>query len=184
MTVRVFLAALVAWFALCVAAQAQLGLPASVSQQYTAPSGGGSTFALVAVTQGGSTDNLTVTSSSMNDTGANLDIVAVSRGLNASGVLTDSLTGCSSPCNTWVPFASYVNSGGAPACTSNCGIIQIYYCSPCTTGANHVFTVGAAGQPHVHPSSPSVILALPRLLLPTSITGTRSTVAAVVRQVR
>ena len=88
----------------------------------------------------------------MNDTGANLDIVAVSRGLNASGVLTDSLTGCSSPCNTWVPFASYVNSGGASPCTSNCGIIQIYYCSPCTTGANHVFTVGAAGSTVTRPS--------------------------------
>lgn len=78
------------------------------------------------------------TTSAINTTGANFIVIGVSTNAPTGGTITDSLTGCASPCNTWIRLT-------AQQVGTNAGTVLFFSANP-TVGTNHVFVYTNANQ--------------------------------------
>lgn len=105
--------------------------PTLASAAYTIQA---STPTLVAHT-GGHGDS-TFSLSSLTTTGADFLFATVGYYTGGLPAISDAVTGCASPCNTWVPLTLQTGSGVG---------IRGYYAANATTGANHVITVTGTG---------------------------------------
>lgn len=73
---------------------------------------------------------------SMNSTGMDLCVLGIGEFNSASGVaVTDSVTGCPSPCNTWHSLTAY---------SSTSGQAQIWWSRLTTAGTSHVVSLAAS----------------------------------------
>jgi hypothetical protein len=90
-------------------------------------------IAHVVSTSAGSASGTTVTTSSVNTTGANLLVVAVTYyGNTTDPVLSDSKG------NTWTGLTAREQSGTTMS-------VRLYYCVPTSVGSGHTFTAGPGG---------------------------------------
>lgn len=95
----------------------------------------------VASTVQGGTAN-SVTTSAIDTTGSKLLVVITTQFGAVLGTLTDSATGCASPCNTWTKLTTQDIAGTSSS--------AIYYAANPTVGANHVFVIsGSAIYPGI-----------------------------------
>lgn len=78
------------------------------------------------------------TTAAINTTGADFIVIGVSTNAPSGGTITDSLTGCASPCNTWTRLTPQQAS-------TNAGTVLFYSTNP-TVGANHVFVYTNTNQ--------------------------------------
>lgn len=111
------------------------GILTELSVRIQAAAAGG-TFALISNTSAGSGDALSVTTSAIDTTGANLLVVAVAsyNGATAS-TLSDSKG------NTWNARTAYSDAG-----TGGIVRIQLFYASSPTVGTGHTFTGSSPGS--------------------------------------
>jgi hypothetical protein len=113
--------------------QAQILLPILAGKSASAPAA----ITLINHSTANGTDTFSTTG--VDTTGANFLAVALDYFDSAPPALTDSATGCASPCNTWTALTK---SGPDAAA----GSTIIYYACNATVGANHVFTATRTGQ--------------------------------------
>ena len=97
--------------------------------------GGGSLPALISHVQGPATPaSGGGAAAAMNTTGANFLALVITD--FAAVTVTDSVTGCSSPCNTWTALTSYPATPG----------VRMYYAQNPTVGTNHIVTVAGTSS--------------------------------------
>ena len=89
---------------------------------------------VVSTTAGASAPGTTVTTSSVDTTGANLLVVAVSYYGSANDPTLSDSKG-----NTWTGLTARESNGTSPA-------VRLYWCKPTSVGSGHTFTAAQAGS--------------------------------------